>query len=138
MKHTFSLILAITLSSLSFKSYSQEVNITTDTIEYGIYLWDSDTNGHWEQTKPLEEVISKFIINKTDTTVIHIIGEIKAVYGITDYEFDNDKNRWELGLVSDSRDFYYGIIDDENENIRFLFDDADTLRLVRYAFKKVK
>jgi hypothetical protein len=131
-----SLLLAITFS-LTFKSYGQEVNITTATIEYGIYVWDTESDGHWEQTKPLEKIVSKFIINKTDSTVIHILGESRSVYDITDYEFIKDKNRWELGLISESRNFYYGIIDNEKENLRILYEDGDTVRLVRYAFKKI-
>ena len=136
MKQIFSLLLAVTFS-LTFKSYCQEVNITTATIEYGIYIWDTKSDGHWEQSQPLEEIISKFIINKTDSTVTHIVGESKSVYDITDYEFIEDKNRFELGLMSDSQEFYYGIIDHDKENIRFLHEDGDTLRFVRYAFKKV-
>lgn len=137
MKH-FSLLLAITLS-LTFKSYSQEVNITTATIEHAVYIWDNTakSDGHWNQTDPIEKIVSKFIVNKTDSTVTHIIGESKSVYAIIDYEYVKDKNRFELGLMSNSQDFYYVIIDDVNENIRFTYEDGDTLRLVRYAFKKV-
>ncbi len=136
MKHTLILLLAITFG-LTFKSYSQEVNITTATIEHAVYIWDpaAKSDGTWIESQPLEKVVSKFSINKTDSTLIHITADNIAVYDITDYDFIKDKNRLELGLMSDLQDFYYGIIDDEN--IRFIYEDGDTLRLVRYAFKKV-
>ena len=137
MKHTFSLLLAITLFSLSFKSYSQEVNITTATIEYGTWITDPKFDNHWEMSGPPTEFISLFKISKAHTTLTHITDDRKSVYFIDDNYYNEDKNRLELEVTSDTGNGYTGIIDDRNENIRFIYEEGDTLKLVRYAFKKV-
>ena len=137
MKQTFSLLLAVTLFSLTFKSYSQEVNITTATIERAIYIQESDTEGHWEPEGPPTEYISLFRMSGAHTTITHITDDRKSVYFINDYVYNEDKNRLELEVTSDNGNNYTGIIDDVNQNIRFIFEDGDLLRLVKYTFKKV-
>ena len=137
MKHTFILLLAAITFSLSFKSYCQEVNITTATIEYGTWVTDPKSDGHWEMLGPPTEFISLFKLSKAHTTITHITDDRKSVYFIGDNFYNEDNNRLELEVTSATGNGYTSIIDDRNENIRFIYEEGDTLKLVRYAFKKV-
>ena len=137
MKHTFILLLAAITFSLSFKSYSQEVNITTATIEYGTWVIDPKSEGHWEMSGPPTEFISLFNMSKAHTTITHITDNRKLGYIIGDNYYNEEKDRLELEVTSDTVIGYTSIIDDRNENIRFIYEEGDALKLVRYAFKKV-
>lgn len=76
-------------------------------------------------------------MSEAHTTITHITDQRKSVYFINDTYFNERKNRLELEVTSDTGNSYTSIIDDPNENIRFIFEEGDTLKLVRYAFKKI-
>lgn len=135
MKHT-SLLLAI-IFSFTFNSYCQGINISTATIERAVYILDSDTEGHWEMEEPPTEYVSLFKVSEAHTTITHITSDNKSTYFINGYVYNEEKDRLEIEVTSDIGNDYTGIIDDVNENIRFIYKDGETLRLVRYAFKKV-
>ena len=132
MKQTFILLLAAITFSLTFKSYSQEVNITTDSIYYCVW-----TEGYWKLDSRPAEFISIFKVSKELDTITHIVNNRNWIYFVNDYLYDKELEQLELDITSDTGFHYTGVIDHKDQNIRFIFEVDGTMKLVRFKFKEV-
>lgn len=94
------------------------------------------SDSHWELDIVPQEFISLFKISEAHTTITHIEENHKSIYFINKYYYNEVNKRIELDLTSDTGDNYTGIIDDINENIRLIYKEEGTFKLVIFSFKR--
>lgn len=132
--------LIIVLLLLAIISYAQQDsdtgNITTLTKQIGTFYPSADgvSDGIWQIDEDPVPYVSLFEI--TSTVITHTTETNKSLYFIKKADHNEEFNRLEIDVVSDTGYSYFIIIDPDNNNIRALYKDAQgNLKMVRFVFK---
>lgn len=130
------LLIIVVLFLLCSATYAQENiktgNFTIETVEYGTYI-----NDNWVMDGPPAKYEALF---KVTETMVKQVGEANAwtYYVEKGPEWNDQHNHWVLYIVDKEGDDYLMIIDFNNSNLRFIYNDGDgNMRITRFAYSNV-
>lgn len=127
------LMLALGTVLFSIQLFAQ-MNISTNLRED--YTWDEETE-EWELISSDEEELTFFKFNKELTMFKHTTPSITSAYIINSYEYDEENDQYTFEVMSDVGNEYTMILDEKNENIRFIGESEDGTFCVRHTIKKL-
>jgi hypothetical protein len=127
------LILTLGLCILSIQGIAQ-MNVSTNLRQDGI--WDTEKE-EWKILSTDEDEMTFFEFNKEFTMFKHTTASVTSAYIIKTSKKDEDNNQYEMDIVSDVGNKYLMILDIDNNNIRFFYEDEGELYMVHHTIKKV-
>jgi len=126
----------ITICLLTFMSINvfAQLNISTNFRQDGI--WDKEKE-EWTIFSTNEDELTFFEFNKDFTMFKHTTASITSAYMIKSSEHDEERDQYELDIVSDVGNKYLMIIDVKNNNVRFIYEKDGNLLMVHHTIKKL-
>lgn len=133
MKKRIGIILMMScLFLITEKAFSQ---ISFSTNQRTDALW-SESEEEWIPFSKKQDA-TLFEFNEKMTMFTHTTTSITSTYFVKSDKFDDDKKRYDLEVVSDVGNKYLLVIDLENQNLRFFYDDDDNSYLIQHDIKKI-
>jgi hypothetical protein len=111
-----------------------QMNISTNLRQDG--YWD-EAKEEWVVISTDEEEFTFFEFNDEYTMFKHTTPSITSAYIIKSRKEDEEKEQFELTIVSDVGNKYNMVIDFKNRNLRFVYAKGDYLLMVQHDMKKV-
>jgi len=127
-----SLWLTIVFSCIYIQLFAQ-MNISTNLRQDG--YWDEEKE-EWIIVSEDEDELTFFEFNKDFTMFKHTTPGITSAYIIKSQTKDEERNQFELTVVSDVGNKYMMILDVTNNNLRFLYEKKGTMWMVRHSIKR--
>jgi len=111
-----------------------QLNISTNFRQDGI--WNKEKE-EWTIFSTDEDELTFFEFNKDFTMFKHTTASITSAYMIKSFEHDEERDQYELDIVSDVGNKYLMIIDVKNNNVRFIYEKDGDLLMVHHTIKKL-
>jgi len=126
----------ITICFLTFMSLNlfAQMNISTNLRQDGVY---DEEKEEWVVLSSDDEELTFLEFNKDFTMFKHTTASVTSAYIIKTNEKDEERDQFELSIVSDVGNKYLMIIDFKNNNLRFIYESEGKMYMVHHTIKKV-
>ena len=111
-----------------------QMNISTNLRQDGVY---DEEKEEWTVLSSNDEELTFLEFNKDFTMFKHTTASVTSAYMIKSNKKDEERDQFELDIVSDVGNKYLMIIDFKNNNLRFIYESEGKLYMVHHTIKKV-